>query len=754
MDPEESGMNEDGLYDEPEFQEGDMEEFAEGFDDDVADDANIVHSPAVDAAGGASGKGKASSERITTPYMTKYEKARILGTRALQISMNAPVLVPTEGEMDPLAIAQKELVAKKIPLIVRRYLPDGSYEDWTRLGSSTDSSDRQGSSDKQVTCEWKDCRMKFDVAEDLYRHLCDEHVGRSSTNNLCLTCHWGNCSASYGKRDHITSHIRIHIPMKPFVCQQCRKSFKRPQDLKKHGRTHSSSVNETGLTPPRTVVEPVDDEKKEHVSPDSRSQSRLSPLALYPRVPASTASSYTKSPSLGPSQQYSMASPNASPMSYGGATYSSPDSNSALSTAASMSPMVSDGVLHPWNDHMATYDRAGHFSPDHIDLDARHHVRVDDTPTVTGMKRTRSTVSDFVEDVQRKRMAPVYNPSMVERLDLLSSSIGNGYELESSLSPFHAMQPDRTTYPQEFNPTRAPRLSQGNSLADINLWLVQLGNSVLRKPDSYSAAEESHWSPPAHDFSQILGQYGLSNIPGVEGVGMSGAGATGIPPNPMLTSAPGMTAPMGYDHVYGMGHHPPTSVIPGSGQLHDAYVPRSFEASMNPQLAPTDKVPQHSFRRVELLTRAPPEARRGERESDAMDVDSDSEESKRVPSPHHYSQEGDATRQRHLNVIINMLVALNKNKSNNPHHEHRVSSRVYPPFPLQSRGQEHSSMRQPRPKQLTRLIPNEMYRSVGNRSTLPVPAPHTVSDRTQHRQATETKHESLPSIAELLSYDV
>ena len=45
--------------------------------------------------------------------------------------MNAPVLVPTEGEMDPLAIAQKELVAKNIPLIVRRYLPDGSYEDWS-----------------------------------------------------------------------------------------------------------------------------------------------------------------------------------------------------------------------------------------------------------------------------------------------------------------------------------------------------------------------------------------------------------------------------------------------------------------------------------------------------------------------------------------------------------------------------------------------------------------------------------------------
>lgn len=70
-------------------------------------------------------------ERSTTPYMTKYERARVLGTRALQISMNAPVLVDLEGETDPLQIAIKELREKKIPLVVRRYLPDGKYEDWT-----------------------------------------------------------------------------------------------------------------------------------------------------------------------------------------------------------------------------------------------------------------------------------------------------------------------------------------------------------------------------------------------------------------------------------------------------------------------------------------------------------------------------------------------------------------------------------------------------------------------------------------------
>ena len=61
-----------------------------------------------------------SQKRITTPYMTKYERARVLGTRALQIAMCAPVMVELEGETDPLQIAMKELKQRKIPIIIRR----------------------------------------------------------------------------------------------------------------------------------------------------------------------------------------------------------------------------------------------------------------------------------------------------------------------------------------------------------------------------------------------------------------------------------------------------------------------------------------------------------------------------------------------------------------------------------------------------------------------------------------------------------
>ena len=85
----------------------------------------------IDGMGGEQeGQAVAKEDRITTPYITKFERARVLGTRALQISMNAPVMVELEGETDPLQIALKELRAKKIPITIRRFLPDGSFEDW------------------------------------------------------------------------------------------------------------------------------------------------------------------------------------------------------------------------------------------------------------------------------------------------------------------------------------------------------------------------------------------------------------------------------------------------------------------------------------------------------------------------------------------------------------------------------------------------------------------------------------------------
>ena len=56
---------------------------------------------------------------------------KVLGERAIQISNGAKVMVDVEeGVWDPMIIAEKELREKKIEYIIRRYLPDGRYEDW------------------------------------------------------------------------------------------------------------------------------------------------------------------------------------------------------------------------------------------------------------------------------------------------------------------------------------------------------------------------------------------------------------------------------------------------------------------------------------------------------------------------------------------------------------------------------------------------------------------------------------------------
>lgn len=117
--------------------EYDADEVGDDFDDDVEDD-NIEELEQPEEEGdnidiltpGQAGGGVPKNKRITTKYMTKYERARVLGTRALQIAMCAPVMVELEGETDPLQIAMKELKQRKIPIIIRRYLPDNSYEDW------------------------------------------------------------------------------------------------------------------------------------------------------------------------------------------------------------------------------------------------------------------------------------------------------------------------------------------------------------------------------------------------------------------------------------------------------------------------------------------------------------------------------------------------------------------------------------------------------------------------------------------------
>jgi DNA-directed RNA polymerase I, II, and III subunit RPABC2 len=67
----------------------------------------------------------------TIPFLTKYEKARILGQRAKQINSGAyPFVKVPENVIDGYIIAELELKQKRIPFIIRRPLPNGGSEYW------------------------------------------------------------------------------------------------------------------------------------------------------------------------------------------------------------------------------------------------------------------------------------------------------------------------------------------------------------------------------------------------------------------------------------------------------------------------------------------------------------------------------------------------------------------------------------------------------------------------------------------------
>ena len=67
---------------------------------------------------------------IGPPKITRFEKARIVGARSLQISMGAPILIEiNETDTSPIDIAVKELNAKILPITIRRTLPDGTFQD-------------------------------------------------------------------------------------------------------------------------------------------------------------------------------------------------------------------------------------------------------------------------------------------------------------------------------------------------------------------------------------------------------------------------------------------------------------------------------------------------------------------------------------------------------------------------------------------------------------------------------------------------
>ena len=74
-----------------------------------------------------------NQNKISQPYLTKYEYAKIIGISAQQIESGRKPLVDNlpSSYVNPIEIAEYELKQKKTPIIIKRKLPHNNYEYWT-----------------------------------------------------------------------------------------------------------------------------------------------------------------------------------------------------------------------------------------------------------------------------------------------------------------------------------------------------------------------------------------------------------------------------------------------------------------------------------------------------------------------------------------------------------------------------------------------------------------------------------------------
>jgi len=105
---------------------------------------------------------------ISPESFSRYETARILGARALQISMNAPVLIKLGNEelerikFDPLMIAEKEFTSGILPISVNKPFPEKKE---SQLKKSTDRQIRDAKKRSLEAEEEKEIEAEGEIME-------------------------------------------------------------------------------------------------------------------------------------------------------------------------------------------------------------------------------------------------------------------------------------------------------------------------------------------------------------------------------------------------------------------------------------------------------------------------------------------------------------------------------------------------------------------------------------------------------------
>ncbi|KAI9281803.1 hypothetical protein BY458DRAFT_486677 [Sporodiniella umbellata] len=326
-------------------------------------------------------------------------------------------------------------------------------------------------------CRWKDCAKMFDDPEQLYAHLTNDHVGRKSTGNLCLTCHWEDCGTSVIKRDHITSHIRVHVPSKPHRCSFCEKSFKRPQDLKKHEKIHDE--NGEGLKVPNNNL------SQTSCTPDSSNYLKL-PISP-PHSTACSDDSWMQNAVSPRSELYDMKQEPCTPPQY-----NSSDFMNQLMFPGDSNEMKTDYDIEMMNnlDVLQTLVDNGSICPSSLDINGQEQLN--------NFNIWLSQISEHIENPYNQS-SPVANHNNNPADVLLQFN-----------QPQDALYPEQDLYVRSY-PTMPP---SDELVHQVFMQEDQL-NYDTELFNDYPMMDSSQY-PSATHISQMNGQrYHYSNVPGL-----------------------------------------------------------------------------------------------------------------------------------------------------------------------------------------------------------------------------------------------
>ncbi|KAF8756149.1 Transcription factor [Rhizoctonia solani] len=387
--------------------------------------------------------------------------------------------------------------------------------------------------DKGYACQWESCDKTLPDPELLYIHLCNDHIGRKSTNNLCLTCKWKGCGATCAKRDHITSHLRVHTPLKPHVCEICSKPFKRPQDLKKHEKIHTEEHHMAHRHSKAITVH--DESYVERVraqAPNAAPPRGLDLNSLHPSLAglglgaghnlaylagATATREHARSPTLASfagAQHHNAYGPGIG--EFGSVSPRSADE--ALTPAsARISPMP------PHADINYNWDTLRSASAAAVEARATHPVPLmtfGPTPRSAGFSLRTTLVScrhHFIRAITHSFL------EMAERLSTLSSL---------GFPPLGAAHPSLSLHPNANSP---PSAAPGAVPPSLPI------------PDPRSAEELAQWNQYLVKLGeQVASSFGLAGMPGLLGFGL---GLSGLPGLGMLGAAAGGLGGVDYNAI-------------------------------------------------------------------------------------------------------------------------------------------------------------------------------------------------------------